>query len=220
MRYVKVRLQQESPIHPIEEDIAAHPAIQRKAIHHFNVLEDDTATTLYELEGDREEGMSIVDHPDILSYSISESGSSIFSYTHFRPNEETKQLYEIGQHHELMVDLPVTYTDTGALEVTVIGDMETIRASVPDLPSGLDVQLLSTGEYLPTSEKLFRQLTKRQQEVLRVAVEEGYYENPRARTYKDLANDIGLTGGTIGEHLREAESRIMREVVPDVLDGY
>lgn len=215
MRYVKIRMEQDSPIHPIEERIAANPEIHRKAIHHFNVLEDGTATTLYELEGDREAGMSIVEHPDILSYSISESGESIFSYTHFRPNETTKQLYEVGQKHEIMTDLPVTYTEDGALEATIIGEIESIRGAVPDLPRDLNIELLSTGEYLPTSEKLFRQLTDRQQEILRVAVEEGYYENPRDKTYDDLAGELDLAGGTVGEHLREVESRIMQEVVPD-----
>ena len=50
--------------------------------------------------------------------------------------------------------------------------------------------------------------TRRQLEVLQTAYEMGFYDVPREATIADVADEIGLDGGTVSEHLQRAERNI------------
>ena len=52
-------------------------------------------------------------------------------------------------------------------------------------------------------------LSRRQSEVLGAAVEMGYYEYPKRCNQSDIAELIGISQGTVAEHLQLAESTIM-----------
>ena len=52
-------------------------------------------------------------------------------------------------------------------------------------------------------------LSKRQSEVLSVAVQMGYYDQPKKCNQEDIAEVIGISQGTVAEHLQLAESNIM-----------
>lgn len=45
-------------------------------------------------------------------------------------------------------------------------------------------------------------------------LEPGYYEEPRETTYEEVAERVGCTATTVGEHLRKVEATVLREVVP------
>ncbi|OLZ39885.1 hypothetical protein A6E15_02320 [Natrinema saccharevitans] len=49
--------------------------------------------------------------------------------------------------------------------------------------------------------------------MLRVAVEEGYYEEPRKVTYGDIAARLDCSAGTVGQHLRRIEARLMSSLI-------
>ncbi len=59
-------------------------------------------------------------------------------------------------------------------------------------------------------------LTERQQEVLRFAVERGYYENNKKITIKDLAEEMGISRSTFGGHLQQSEKAILTKVGHDL----
>ena len=52
-------------------------------------------------------------------------------------------------------------------------------------------------------------LSKRQSEVLSAAVQMGYYGQPKKCNQADIAEVIGISQGTVAEHLQLAESNIM-----------
>ena len=52
-------------------------------------------------------------------------------------------------------------------------------------------------------------LSKRQSEVLSAAVQMGYYDQPKKCNQADIAEVIGISQGTVAEHLQLAESNIM-----------
>lgn len=217
MRYIKFRLTPKNgPMHGIEERIADHPTLERKAIHHLDVLEDGTAITLYELVGELEDPEDVVGHPDLLSYSLSTAGSSIFSYTHFVPDETTRSLLEIQSAHDIIVDFPVYYSENGDLNVSIIAELGTLNEATASLPDDVEVELQKVGDFVPEEGHLFYQLTDRQQEVVRAAVKLGYYRNPRQATYEDIADVVDLAPGTVGEHLRKIEEQVLAELVPDL----
>lgn len=57
-------------------------------------------------------------------------------------------------------------------------------------------------------------LTHRQSEVLLEAVRQGYYELPRRSTVRDIAERLHLARSTAEEHLRAAESAMIRSTAP------
>ena len=52
-------------------------------------------------------------------------------------------------------------------------------------------------------------LSRRQSEVLGAAVQMGYYDYPKKCNQSDIAEVIGISQGTVAEHLQLAESNIM-----------
>ncbi len=62
-------------------------------------------------------------------------------------------------------------------------------------------------------------LTERQQELLKLAVSEGYYDTPRECTLTELAEEIGLAKSTCSETLHRAEEVVMKKFVEELLPG-
>lgn len=58
-------------------------------------------------------------------------------------------------------------------------------------------------------------LTGRQQEVIQAALDAGYFEWPRQITSDELAEELGITRATCLEHLRKAESKLIKDALAD-----
>ena len=52
-------------------------------------------------------------------------------------------------------------------------------------------------------------MTQRQEEVLRIALEAGYYDQPKGATIKELARRAGIAPSTFQEILQRAERKVM-----------
>lgn len=51
-------------------------------------------------------------------------------------------------------------------------------------------------------------LTERQQEILGIAADLGYYKVLRPATHADIAERAGLNPGTVNEHMQRIEARV------------
>ncbi len=69
------------------------------------------------------------------------------------------------------------------------------------------------GEYEAGDSPFGRMLTARQEEVLEAAVDLGYYSEPRRASLENVGAAVGVSPGTVGEHLRKVEARVFREMV-------
>ncbi len=84
------------------------------------------------------------------------------------------------------------------------------EGSLPDLfrkleAIGINAELLSlsrTEEHDP--------LTEKQEEVVRLALEKGYFDTPRRIKAKDLAKLCGITPATFGDMLKRGERNLLR----------
>ena len=84
--------------------------------------------------------------------------------------------------------------------------LEFVRTVMP--PDTISVQTIKNG-----SGKDFDFLTEKQREVLELAVRRGYYEDGSEVTLKQLADQMGIARSTIGEHLKRAESEVVKKAV-------
>lgn len=75
-----------------------------------------------------------------------------------------------------------------------------------------DFKLIHSGEYDPLKRLRPRndQLSPRQDEVLRMAIEFGYYDEPRKCTLETLAQQFGVSKAAVHKRLVSAESKIIK----------
>jgi hypothetical protein len=83
---------------------------------------------------------------------------------------------------------------------------------VTSVTSPDDFKLIHTGEYDPTKRLRPRndQLSPRQDEMLRMALEFGYYDEPRKCTLETLAKQFGVSKAAVHKRLVSAESKILK----------
>ena len=213
MRYVTIVIAQTNDECSTNGEYATDPAVEGKAIHYINLLEDGTGVALYQLRGDLEQSAKALEaDPEVLSVERSAASDGLV-YLHFQANDQMTDLLGIFRRYEIVVDWPMEYTDSGGLRVTMLGEDKKIREAIAEIPDGIQILLEGIGEYHSDMRQLASLLTDRQQELLELAIEEGYYEMPRRATLSDLAEQVDITSGTVGEHLRKIESKVIMRLV-------
>ena len=71
-------------------------------------------------------------------------------------------------------------------------------------------------EITPSSaewQELLASIPDRQRELLNLALDEGYFDIPRAVTLEELAEEMDITKTTASNHLRKAEQRVMEFLI-------
>jgi predicted DNA binding protein len=92
------------------------------------------------------------------------------------------------------------------------GIQERLDAIRADMNADIEVQHI-TSDNRETGGVLERGiLSERQREVFELARERGYYEWPREVSATELAEELGITKATTLEHLRKAESKVIKSL--------
>jgi predicted DNA binding protein len=87
----------------------------------------------------------------------------------------------------------------------ITGDEGSLKELVDRLVArGCDVEIKKARR-----PELTKPLTDRQEEVIRLALEAGYYDQPKRVTIKDLAKRVGIAPSTYQEILQRAERKVM-----------
>lgn len=184
----------------------------QEAIHYINLLDDGTVVGIAEFRGDAESLTTIEEElPEVISVTVT-SGENWLAYMHYEPSEVEIALLERIDTEPVSIDWPIRETDTG-LQVTLFGEETALQELIAGFSAEVDVTLERTGEYHPNMGSPAGQLTDRQNEILRTALAAGYYDIPRRATQRDLATDLGLSRGTVGDHLRRAEAKLIRSIL-------
>ncbi|MFQ3320647.1 MAG: putative DNA binding protein [Natronomonas sp.] len=216
MRYVRtVIIPREGGLHPVDERLAEEPNLTRELLHNISLLDDGTAITLFQLSGDADLASEIAEESDeVLDYQLSEGDDHITIYTHFMPTQDIVDLLSLFREYELILDMPLEYTADGSLRAHIVGEEDVIREVIPKVPDGIGLNLEQISDYVPEEERLFSMLTERQQETLQAALDVGYYRVPREATHQDIADYLDRSDGTVGEHLRKIEAKVMAAIAP------
>ncbi len=200
-------------LQPADHALAEEPTVTRESIHQVNLLTDGTCVSLYSIRGDLTHAAEILDSQnDIITFDVSGDREGL-AYMHFQPTDPVERLLAIPQDNEIVLKMPVDCLPRGGVRVTLVGDDETIQRVLDSVPDSLTLTLEGIGDYHPESEQLFSVLTPRQQEILEAAVDMGYYEVPRQATHEHIADRVGVSAGTVGEHLRKVEGKVLSTLV-------
>lgn len=188
-----------------------------ESIQHIDRLTDGSIITqkvVRDGEGDIErilEGAG----PSVIDYQLTDDGDTTILQLHYQPSDLTQELLTIHDRHAVLLEYPLEYTGSRnrSLRVAEVGREAVLRRVIEETQAIVDVEIEQLGTYDPSEDRPFADLTDRQREVLRVAVEAGYYEEPRKVTYADIAARLDCSAGTVGQHLRRIEARLMPTVI-------
>jgi predicted DNA binding protein len=219
MRFVELVVTPDSGWSAFSGVVGDDPAVRREAIQQLNLMDDESVVMLYELSGDLEHARELMrEHFDVTASDMSEVGDTLLVYLRHDPNPMVEGLLAIPKQLGIVIDTPLEFTRDGGLRLTVVGEDDDIRQVVDAIPDPIGHTVERAGTYRPTGERLFAELTERQQELLLIALESGHYDQPRQATYEDLAAELDCTKTTVGEHLRKAEEKVLTGVAPDRSD--
>ena len=117
------------------------------------------------------------------------------------------------------VHLPPTVYRNGWEHYSAIGfDEGDVTALLAELGESREIDVLSKTSIdqrqvphssLISVDRLFEGLTDRQLEALRIALDAGYYDQPRGASVADLAEGTTVARATFEEHLRKAENKLV-----------
>ncbi|MCU4802773.1 helix-turn-helix domain-containing protein [Halobacteria archaeon HArc-gm2] len=152
----------------------------------------------------------------ILHESVDESGLHVVTQSCLCSLEGS--IIERFEEYNCLYQPPTIHRQ-GWEHYTVIAFDETdVQALLRDLEADRDVEVLSkttiTEQQIPHSmlapvDQLFETVTDRQLAALRLALESGYYEQPRKTSLRDLADQTAVARSTYEEHLRKAENKLL-----------
>lgn len=217
MRYLTVLVKPEggTAFHPLGKKLTEEPSIERRAIHQIELLDDDTVLLFAEASGDKERYEQIMrESPHVNSY-LTAGEDRWMAVSQFEPTKGVHQSLRLQRESLLVVETPIHFRSDNQLEVTYLGTDETFSKlyEFAEEMSQFTFEVLKMGDYEANNSSFDRMITARQGEVLEAAVDLGYYSEPRQASLEDIGEVVGISPGTVGEHLRKTEERVFTELV-------
>ncbi|MDS0477173.1 helix-turn-helix domain-containing protein [Natrinema sp. 1APR25-10V2] len=122
------------------------------------------------------------------------------------------------EKYNCLYQSPTIYHQGWEHYTVVAFDSEDVRELLSELRSDREIELLSKTSISETqiphsmlapANQLFEDLTDRQLAALQLALESGYYEQPRKTSLRELAKQTAVARSTYEEHLRKAENKLL-----------
>jgi predicted DNA binding protein len=152
----------------------------------------------------------------VLHESIDESGLHIVTQSCLCSLEES--IIERFEEYNCLYQPPTVHRQGWEHYSVIAFDEGDVRDLLRDLEADRDIEVLSktaiTEQQIPHSmlapvDQLFEHVTDRQMSALQLALESGYYEQPRKTSLRDLADRTAVARSTYEEHLRKAENKLL-----------
>ena len=152
----------------------------------------------------------------VLHRSVDESGLHVVTQSCLCSLEDS--IIERFEKYNTLYQPPTVHRQGWEHYSVIAFDESNVRALLQDLEGDRDVDVLSkttiTEQQIPHSmlapvDQLFEDVTDRQMAALRLALESGYYEQPRKTSLRALAEQTAVARSTYEEHLRKAENKIL-----------
>lgn len=193
--------------------------VTREAIHGIRTLGDGSVVVQMKVGENPSRVRDICEDSTgdgLRSYHVVSNAEGALVQLHFEPTGVLADLIAIHEQHPVVPEFPIEFVDSDAGSVRVVeaGCVTELRRVVTKMREVSSVTIEEVGGYDPESDRLYAGLTERQQQVLRTALERGYYDVPRDVTYEDIARDLDCSASTVGQHLRRIEATVLSDIAP------
>jgi predicted DNA binding protein len=200
------------------ELLATSPAISEARLVDWSMTADEQTTLLYTVEGDPATfAERATETAGIDSVELSETARGrTYALVVMRPMETPLfgAIHRASAHAGIIIRKPIVYRN-GTMSARVIGDSTVLQAALESAPGGVDVQIDEIGRPQGYADDPVARLSDRQREAVAVALELGYYNQPRGATHEDVAAELGCAPPTASDHLQKAEAKIVRVVMDE-----
>lgn len=154
---------------------------------------------------------------EILHYSEDAGGLHVVTKACLCPVENS--IVDRFEAYNCLYQPPTVHQHGWEQYSLIAFDEADIRALHDDLEADREIEVLAkTGleeseiphSLLTPIDQLFAELTDRQLAALQIALEHGYYQQPRSCSISGLAEHSTVARATFEEHLRKAENKLIR----------
>jgi predicted DNA binding protein len=195
---------------PLFEKIVSYEILETLKID----LEEGICIDLVEFilnEGVSIEGLEYVGDMEVLSVLRSKGNNHTCLIKHHEPEETREELREF--------DLDIIYTTPTIIEkdrqvISILGEQKDLKRFIELVkPTSKRIINMTVKRAAYEKKDVLSALTDKQRQTVIAAFDHGYYDYPKKITSEELARKINISKGTMMEHLRKAEGRIMREIL-------
>jgi predicted DNA binding protein len=205
--------------HPMHEFVAEHSAYGATRLLQSSTQDDGTTVFLFYIDGPQEPFLSALD--DAKTAEVATPSPAVtdgfYLYVQEHLDDHTLDLVSAFAEENVLVIPPVVYDVDGTIRVTVVGVAAAVQRAVDRMPDSVDASVLRLWSGANKVVHRGNGLTERQREVVATAFETGYYEEPREATIADVAERLDCAQSTVAEHLRKAESTLVRHEIGSYL---
>lgn len=185
----------------------------------WNVTTRETSLMVFQVAGPRGPYTEELDEtPNVESYETVSTASNTDQFTVFvedRITEETRGIFEAYEDKNVVLIPPVVFHPNRSADMRLIGPNSALQETLDRLPEGIDAEIRRLTDGGATQVSPADQLTARQRRVVATALRVGYYDEPRDATLTDVAAHLELASGTVAEHMRKAEAKLVEQALGD-----
>ncbi|MFC6973551.1 helix-turn-helix domain-containing protein [Halomicroarcula sp. GCM10025709] len=219
MKHLQVTVQVDDDHAPeFFELLADSPAVTEARLVDWSMTAGDQSTLLYTIDGDPTTfAERATDTEGIDSVELSETTQGrTYVLVVMRPRETPlfAAIQRASTQPGLIVRKPIVYRD-GTMSARVVGDASPLQRALDAAPDGVEVRIDEIGRLQWHADDPVVGLSDRQREAVTVALELGYYNQPRGATHEDVAAELGCAPPTASDHLQKAEANIVRAVMDE-----
>ncbi|WP_313692430.1 helix-turn-helix domain-containing protein [Halorarum halobium] len=200
------------------ELLASSSSIAETRLVDWSMTAGERSTLLYTVDGDPATfAERAADTAGIESVELSgTTRGRTYALVVMRPRETPlfAAINRASAEAGLIVRKPIVYRD-GTMSARVVGEAAVLQRALDAAPDGVDVRIDEIGQLRGHADDPVVSLSDRQREAVAVALELGYYNQPREATHEDVAVELDCAAPTASDHLQKAEARIVRAVMDE-----
>jgi predicted DNA binding protein len=207
----------EGEIHPMYGVMTRAPFVERATALQWNFT-GDALGILHYVEGDADAVAEAADDVDaVIGYDVELVGDDAFYvYVRDATTDSLADLFGPVSRGGLVVVPPVVYRPDGTVTLTVFGPEAELQGAIGEIPDPVAVTIEAVGSLASSRVAPTARLTDRQREAAETALDLGYYDVPRTASHEAVADVLDCAPSTAAEHLRKAESKLLRAVLRGV----
>lgn len=193
--------------------LANSSEIDEARVLDVNTTLDGVDNYLFAIDGDPTTfAERATDTPGVESVELSETEREM-TYALVVVNSLETPMYDsilrASSQDAIVLRTPIIYRD-GKIFGRGVGDPQPLQRAIGEIPDAIDVQIDVVGEFRGDLDDPKRGLSDRQEEAVEIALELGYYDQPRGATHEDVAEELGCAPATASDHLQKAEAKLVR----------